>query len=154
MQQQHLNQYINIYLHRESRQDLLWFDILLWPPKIQFDWWFFYFSVHGDWQRIIYLQHCIPHPKEYKGANFHEDWLYRTQVITISLDTENSKQQISEKKILKLSKFQQLVSQEPFKVRWKDFTHFCFLLVGTLDQNLIKIWEDGWQNWKFCPYLM
>ena len=33
----------------------------------------------------------IPHLKKYKGANFHEDWTYRTQVMTISLDTENSK---------------------------------------------------------------
>ena len=31
----------------------------------------------------------IPHSKKYKGANFYEDWPYRTQVITISSDTEN-----------------------------------------------------------------
>ena len=37
-------------------------------------------------------------PKKYKGSNFHEDWLYRTQVITISLDTENSKWWIFEKR--------------------------------------------------------
>ena len=38
----------------------------------------------------------IPHPKKYKGSNFHEDWPYRTQVIKILLDTENSKWPISE----------------------------------------------------------
>ena len=48
----------------------------------------------------------IFHPKKYKSANFHEDWSYRTQDMTISLDTENSKQWISEKKTLKLPKFQ------------------------------------------------
>ena len=30
----------------------------------------------------------ILHPKKYKGANFYEEWPYRTQVITISLDTQ------------------------------------------------------------------
>ena len=29
-------------------------------------------------------------PKKYKGANLHEDWPYRTHVMTLSLDTENS----------------------------------------------------------------
>ena len=47
----------------------------------------------------------ISHSKKYIGANFHEDWFYRTQVMTISLDTENSKWRISEKKVLKLPKF-------------------------------------------------
>ena len=33
--------------------------VLLWQPKIWFDQWSFYFSVHGDWQRNnIYLQCC------------------------------------------------------------------------------------------------
>ena len=41
----------------------------------------------------------IPHPKKYKGANFHEEWPYRTQVMTISLDVENSKWQVSEKRL-------------------------------------------------------
>ena len=40
----------------------------------------------------------FPTQKKYKGVNFHEDWSYRTQVMTISLDTENSKWQISEKR--------------------------------------------------------
>ena len=41
----------------------------------------------------------IPHPKKYKGANFHEEWPYRTQVMTISLDVENSKWHVSEKRL-------------------------------------------------------
>ena len=41
----------------------------------------------------------IPHPKKYKGANFHEEWPYRTQVMTISLDVENSEWQVSEKRL-------------------------------------------------------
>ena len=45
----------------------------------------------------------IPHPKKYKGANFNEDWPYRTQVMTISLDTENSKWRISQKKCPKIT---------------------------------------------------
>ena len=40
----------------------------------------------------------FPTQKNYEDTNFHEDWPYRTQVITISFDTENSKWQISEKK--------------------------------------------------------
>ena len=40
----------------------------------------------------------IPKPKTYEGSNFHEDWPYRTQVVTISLDTEDSKWWISGKK--------------------------------------------------------
>ena len=59
----------------------------------------------------------IPDPKKYKGVNFHEDWSYRTQVITISLDTEISKWRISEKEAVKLPKFQNPVSQEPCRVR-------------------------------------
>ena len=55
-------------------------------------------------------------PKKYKGASFHEDWPYRTQVITISLDMDNSKCQISEKKALKLPKFQKPISQELLKI--------------------------------------
>ena len=47
------------------------------------------------------------------------------------------------KKALKLPKFQKPISQEPFRVGWKNFAHFCFLLVETFEQNLIKIWEDG-----------
>ena len=67
--------------------------------------------------KTTYCDFWIPHPKKYKSANFHEDWLYRTQVMTISLDTENSKWRISEKKVLKLPKFQKPISQEPFRVR-------------------------------------
>ena len=37
------------------------------------------------------------------------------------------------KKALKLPKFQKPISQEPFRVRWKNFAHFCFLLVGTFE---------------------
>ena len=34
--------------------------VLLWLPKFQFNWWFFYFSVHCDQQKNnIYLQHCF-----------------------------------------------------------------------------------------------
>ena len=58
---------------------------------------------------------------------------------------------LKKKKALKLLKFQKLISQEPFRVRWKNFAHFCFLLVGTFEQNLIKIWEYGWHG---CPSLM
>ena len=58
----------------------------------------------------------ISHQKS-TGTNFHEDWPYRTQVMTMSLDTKNSKWQISEKKALKLPKFQKLISQEPFRAR-------------------------------------
>ena len=39
----------------------------------------------------------------HKGAHFHEDWPYRTQVMTISLDTENSKWWIFEKKSPKIT---------------------------------------------------
>ena len=39
------------------------------------------------------------------------------KVMTISLDMENSKWWISEKKALKLPKLQKLISQEPFTVR-------------------------------------
>ena len=46
---------------------------------------------------------------------------------------------ISEKKALILPKFQKQMPQKPFRVRWKNFAHFCFLLVGTFEQNLIKI---------------
>ena len=39
---------------------LVLFVVLSWPPKIWFDRWFFYFSVHGDQQRNnIYVQRCI-----------------------------------------------------------------------------------------------
>ena len=47
----------------------------------------------------FYCDFWIPHPKKYKGANFHQDWPYRTHVMTISLDTENSKWRISEKRL-------------------------------------------------------
>ena len=66
----------------------------------------------------------IPLPKKYKGENFHENWPYRTQVMTISLDTDNSKWWISEEKTLKLPKFQISISQEPFRFRWKNFLTF------------------------------
>ena len=60
----------------------------------------------------------ISHLKKYKGANFHEDWSYKAQVLTISLDTENSKWRISEKKkALKLPKFEKPISQELYRVK-------------------------------------
>ena len=69
----------------------------------------------------------IPLPKKYKNENFHEDWPYRTQVMTISLDTDNSKWRISEEKTLKLHKFQKPISQEPFRFRWKNLlTYFSY----------------------------
>ena len=75
-----------------------------------------------------FLKWCLDSPpKKYKGANFHKNWPYRTQVMTISLDTENSRWWISEKKALKLPKFQKPISQEPFRVGGKNFAHFCFL---------------------------
>ena len=50
------------------------------------------------------------------------------------------------KKALKLPKFQKLISEELFRVRWRSFVHFCFLEVGTFEQNLIKIQEYGWHG--------
>ena len=51
------------FIYRENVVRLPLF-VLLWPIKILFDQWFFYFSVHGGWQRInIYMQHwckCTP----------------------------------------------------------------------------------------------
>ena len=92
----------------------------------------------------------IPLPKKYKGANFHENWPYRTQVMTISLDMDNSKWWISEEKTLKLPKFKISISQEPFRFRWKNFAHIFFILVGTFEQNLMEILEYGWNS---CPSL-
>ena len=48
---------INIYLHRECCKTSF-IVVLLWLPKIYFDWWLFYFSVHGDWQRNNIYLHC------------------------------------------------------------------------------------------------
>ena len=48
---------------------------------------------------------------------FHFEEKSYFQVITIPLDTENSKWQISEKKALKLPRFQKPISQEPFGVK-------------------------------------
>ena len=49
MQRQNLNQYIKVnYTENVLRVALI--VVLLWLPKIWFDWCFFYFSVHGDWQ--------------------------------------------------------------------------------------------------------
>ena len=57
LQWQNLNKYIKfIYIDNVVRLVLF---ILLGPPEIYFDWWLFYFSVHGDQQRNnIYLQCC------------------------------------------------------------------------------------------------
>ena len=57
LQWQNLNQYIKfIYIDNVVRLVLF---ILLGPPEIYFDWWLFYFSVHGDQQRNnIYWQCC------------------------------------------------------------------------------------------------
>ena len=76
-------------------------------------------------------------PKKVQRCKF--SWTIGLIVIIISLHTENSKWRISEKKILKLPKFQKLISQEPFRVRWKNFAHFYFLLVGTFEQNLALV---------------
>ena len=47
------------FIYVENVVRLVLFVVLLWPPKIWFDRWFFYFSVHGDRQRNnIYLQRC------------------------------------------------------------------------------------------------
>ena len=87
----------------------------------------------------FYCDFLIPNPKNYKGANVHEDLSYRTQVKKFWLDAKNSKWQISEKKSLKLPKFQKPISQEQFRVQWKNFAYICFLWVGTFEQNLSKI---------------
>ena len=56
MQWQYLNQYIK-FIYIENVIRLVLFIVLLLPPKILFDQWFFYFSFHGDQQRNnIYLQ--------------------------------------------------------------------------------------------------
>ena len=54
----------------------------------------------------------------YKGAHFHEDWPYRTEVMTISLDTENSKWWISEKKSPKTT---QIYPRNLIELRKKNF---------------------------------
>ena len=58
----------------------------------------------------------FPTQKKYKGANFHEDWPYRTQAMKISFDTENSEWQIF-KKGPKITQFQKSISQKQFRVR-------------------------------------
>ena len=79
-------------------------------------------------------------PKKYKGASFHEDWPYRTQVITISLDMDNSKWQISEKKALKLPKSQKPISQEPLRVK------FCSLLF-LISRNIWAKFDQNLRGW-------
>ena len=81
------------------------------------------------------------HSKKYKETNFHENWPYRTQVMTILLDTENWKWWISEKKMaIKLPKFQKLISQEKFWCLVKKFCSLLFLISSNnwakFDQNL------------------
>ena len=45
------------FIYQENVVRLVLFAVLLWPPNISFDQWFFYFSIHGEWQRNnIYLQ--------------------------------------------------------------------------------------------------
>ena len=58
MQQQHLNQYINIYLHRECHKiNFIRYFIVTAENLIESV--IFYFSVHGDRQENnIYLQRC------------------------------------------------------------------------------------------------
>ena len=43
------------------------------------------------------------------------------------------------KETLKLPEFQKRISQESFRVRWKNFAIFCFLLVGKFQQNLKRL---------------
>ena len=58
LQRQHLKQYVK-FIYTENAVRIVLFVALLWPPKIYFDRWFFYFSVHGERQRNIYLQRWI-----------------------------------------------------------------------------------------------
>ena len=66
--------------------------------------------------------------------------LTELKVITISLDMGKSKWQISEKKALKLPKYQNRISQELFRVWWKKFCSLLFLIRRNIwakfDQNL------------------
>ena len=60
--QQHLNQYINIYLQRECRKTTFIHCFIVTAKNLI---WLvvFYFSVHCDRQRNnIYLQHCVKQP--------------------------------------------------------------------------------------------
>ena len=64
VQRQHLNQYINIYFHRECRKTsfncfIVTAENLIWPVV-------FHFSVHGDWQRNIYLEQCFMRQNQYQ----------------------------------------------------------------------------------------
>ena len=52
MQRQHLNQYIK-FIYTENVVRVVLFVALLWPPKIYFDRWVFYFSVYGERQIFI-----------------------------------------------------------------------------------------------------
>ena len=54
-----------------------------------------FFNSKLDLFLVLKAKYWILHPKKYKGANGHEDWPYRTQVITISLNAKNSKWWIS-----------------------------------------------------------
>ena len=58
LQRQHLKQYVK-FIYTENAVRVVLLVALLWPPKIYFDRWFFYFSVYGDRQRNIYLQRWI-----------------------------------------------------------------------------------------------
>ena len=103
----------------------------------------------------------------YKGANFHEYWPYRTQVMTISLDTENSKWQIW-KKALKLPKFQKSISQEWFSWVKKLFSALLFLSGGNIwakfgqnlkkmgdkIENFVSLWHRIVQFWECQLFLI
>ena len=70
-------------------------------------------------------------PKNYEGAYSHE-------VHNNFIRYGKFKMADFWKKALKLPKFQISVSLETFRVKWKNFAYFCFLLVGTFEQKLIE----------------
>ena len=101
-------------------------------------------------QRQFLMGFLDSHPKKYKPANFHEVWPYRTQVMATLLNTKIQNSRFPKKMAPKLPKFQNPIYQEPFKVTWKIFPHFCFLLIGMFEQNLFNISEYEWHG---CPSL-
>ena len=90
-------------------------------------------------------------PKKVQRCKFSWRLAFQNSSYNNFIRYRKSKMMDFWKKVLKLPKFQKPISQELFRVGWKDFAHFCFLLVGTFEPNLLKIWEDGWQNWIESP---
>ena len=67
---------------------------------------------------IFYVIIGFPTQKSTKVQIFMKIGLIEFKLdMTISLYMENSKWRISEKKALKLPKFQKLISQEPFRIK-------------------------------------